>query len=510
MNARQAIQPSNQPAVLSVSFSSSSNRFVAGLSEGFRCFRTDNCLTTNRSSLPSDGGAAIVEALDDRYLAYVGGGRAPAGSPNVVVFWDALLGKEVSRFDFYEPVVGVRLGTRWMVVVLKERAVVFEYQHLWTQALPTPPPDVTAGLGNNPDGGEYEEVLRGPNVVKAIYPTSLNTHALACIKDSMLALPAQSTGQVQLVPLEGGSKRVLRAHNSDLRCLALSSDGSLLASSSVQGTLIRVFNLKTLDQIAEFRRGMDHAIVYGLAFSPGNRWLASTSDKGTLHIFDLRPADSAGPTREHEAKDRTQPRKSQNYATHRLSGTSALDKDSLSAFSGRSSPTSAGTATATGYQGSVQEYYGLRPPPTSASPSRQQAAVSAIQALKASPFAPRMLKDIRSVASAAFYIGNAPPHWQGGPAYSWTVAPNGTRKRVRNPVMLLPSEPSGKPPKGIAAFAPRKEGQERDDATGAVLWVVGGGGDARWEMFELLPVDNGGWALVNRGFRRYLTRQFVD
>ena len=363
MNARQAIQPSIQPAVLSLSFSLSGNRFIAGLSEGFRCFRTDNCLTTNHSSLPSDGGAAIVEALDDRYLAYVGGGRAPAGSPNVVVFWDVSLGKEVSRFDFYEPVIGVRLSTRWMVVVLKERAVVFEYQQLRTRAPPTPPPDATADLGNTSDGGVHEEVLKGPNVVKAVLPTSLNTHALACLQDSVLALPAQSVGQVQLVPLEGGSKRVLRAHNSDLRYLALSPDASLLASSSVQGTLIRVFDLKTLDQIAEFRRGMDHAIVYGLAFSPGNRWLASTSDKGTLHIFDLRPAASAEPTREHEVKDRHQHRKSQNYATHRLSGTSALDRDSQSTFSGRSSPASAGTATATGHQGSVQEYYGS--PPTS-------------------------------------------------------------------------------------------------------------------------------------------------
>jgi len=464
--------------------------------------------------LPKDGGAAIAEALDDRYLAYVGGGRAPAGSSNVVVFWDALLGKEITKFDFHEPVLRVRLNSRWMAVVLMERVVVFEYQQLRPQATATKASDVATSARPHHVDEKVDEPVRGPNTVKAVYPTVPNPHGLACLQDSLLALPAQSTGQVQLVPLPTGSKRVLRVHNSSLSYLTISSDGSLLATSSEQGTLIRVFDIKTLDQVAEFRRGMGHAIIYGLAFSPVNRWLASTSDKGTLHIFDLRPTEPSEATqREKEGQARHQSRRSQNYASHRLSGTSALERDSLSAFSGRSSPASAGTATGAGYQGSVQEYYGLRPPPSSATPTGQQAAMSAMQALKASPFAPRILRDIRSVASIPFYMGNDPLHWQGGQASSWTVAPNGTRKRVRHSVMPLPNDASGKPPKGLVAFAPRKQtgqGGSGTDDEGATLWVIGGGSDARWEMFELLPAEGGGWGLVNRGFRRYLTRQFVE
>ena len=112
MNTRQPIQPSTTPAVLSLSFSPSRTRFAAGLLDGTRIFRTDNCLTTFQPSLPKDGGLGIVEVLDDRYIAFVGGGRAPAASPNIVIFWDCLLDQEVNRFDFYEPVLDVQINSK--------------------------------------------------------------------------------------------------------------------------------------------------------------------------------------------------------------------------------------------------------------------------------------------------------------------------------------------------------------------------------------------------------------
>ena len=130
MNARQPIQPNTTPAVLSVSFSASRNRFVVGLSDGVRVLRSDNCLTTYQPSTtdprsPCVGGNAIAEALDDRYIAFVSGGRKAVGKESAVIFWDCLLEKEVQRLDFSEPVKGVRVSGKWMVVVLRERSVVF-------------------------------------------------------------------------------------------------------------------------------------------------------------------------------------------------------------------------------------------------------------------------------------------------------------------------------------------------------------------------------------------------
>jgi hypothetical protein len=494
---------------------------VAGLSDGLKVFRTDNCLVTHEPQLPVDGAASIAEALDDRYSAFVPKSRtSKLGGPNVVVFWDALLSREVTRIDFHERVLGLRLTSKWMAVILEERTVLFQYQEVPRQSLPPAASDDC----DSDDGTHGPETVVAPNLAHSIFPTGTNTFALACLTNDLLVLPAQSKGQAQLIALKPGSsstKRVLRAHNSSLRCMTVSHDGSLLATTSEQGTLIRVFDVGSQAQLAEFRRGMDHSLIYGLAFSPGNRFVASTSDKGTLHVFDLRPggnAEIAHPTKERDSEQRKH-RKTPSYASHRMSaGMMGLDRDSISGVSvGRSSPspsTAMGGGHGTGYQGSVQEYYGLRPPPVSASPPAREAAVSAMAALKSSPLTPRAFRDIRSVASIPFYTGNDPPHWQGGPAYSWTMAPNGTRKRIKNPILPLPNDPAGRPPKGIVAFA--RVGQDSTDDDGLTLYVVGGGNDARWEKFELLPsvsADSGGvteWVLVNRGFRKYLTRQFPD
>lgn len=54
-----------------------------------------------------------------------------------------------------------------------------------------------------------------------------------------------------------------------------------------QGTLIRVWSTKTNAKVVELRRGADPALIFSLAFNPSGTLLASTSDKGTLHIYDI-------------------------------------------------------------------------------------------------------------------------------------------------------------------------------------------------------------------------------
>jgi hypothetical protein len=479
-----------------------------------------------------DGGIAIAEVLDDRYIAFVSGGRLRNGRESVVVFWDCLLERETARLDFSEPIKGLKLSGKWFVVVLLDRTVVLSYQTLRRDS-------GTRGREQDEEDEpkakhDDNEETRGPNKVHALHQTASNPHALACLRNDILVLPAQSVGQVALIPLPSGSKRVLRAHNSTLRCIGLSPSGTLLATASEQGTLIRVFDTKTLDQIAEFRRGVEKATIFGLAFSDGERWLACTSDKGTVHIFDLRPPppsdEFAVPPRPASGGSKTaQHRKSQSYPTHRLSiNTADSMKDKvnapmslLSSSPGRSSPSTATKTvqTQTPTQiGSIQEYYGLLPPPPPV--HTQPPLTTTLNAFKQSSWAPKVLKDVRSIAHAAFFLGadEEGPYWQGGKGYTWTTDPNGTRRRVRNPIPPLPAEPSGKAPKGVVAFASKDDKVDgRDDDDGAVLYVIGGGlgSEARWECFDLVLTDLvltdlGGWVLVRRGFRRILGKQFVD
>jgi len=51
--------------------------------------------------------------------------------------------------------------------------------------------------------------------------------------------------------------------------------------------LVRIFSTGNCAKLAELRRGVDHASIYSVSFSPSGQLLAVTSDKSTLHIFDV-------------------------------------------------------------------------------------------------------------------------------------------------------------------------------------------------------------------------------
>ena len=56
-----------------------------------------------------------------------------------------------------------------------------------------------------------------------------------------------------------------------------------------------MFSTYNSTKIAELRRGVDPAIIFSLKTSPNGKMLAVTSDKSTLHVFDLPFANQSTP-----------------------------------------------------------------------------------------------------------------------------------------------------------------------------------------------------------------------
>lgn len=57
----------------------------------------------------------------------------------------------------------------------------------------------------------------------------------------------------------------INAHQSEIACVALNQPGSVAASASRKGTLIRLFDTTTRDKLVELRRGTDPATLYWYA-----------------------------------------------------------------------------------------------------------------------------------------------------------------------------------------------------------------------------------------------------
>lgn len=54
----------------------------------------------------------------------------------------------------------------------------------------------------------------------------------------------------------------INAHQSEVGCVALSPPGTLVASASRRGTLIRLFDTQSRARLLELRRGTDPATLY--------------------------------------------------------------------------------------------------------------------------------------------------------------------------------------------------------------------------------------------------------
>lgn len=80
--------------------------------------------------------------------------------------------------------------------------------------------------------------------------------------------------------------------------------------------MIRVYSTATSRLITELRRGIDKATIFSLAISPASCRLAVTSDKATLHVFELPSLSSVS---------QPPPRPSSSLSSHSATGTPSGD-----------------------------------------------------------------------------------------------------------------------------------------------------------------------------------------
>ncbi len=83
-------------------------------------------------------------------------------------------------------------------------------------------------------------------------------------------------------------------HAGEVRCLALSADGKLLATGSDDDMKVRLWNAETLQPVAALAG--NRAFVGCVAISPDGHWLASGSSYGDFLVWDLRTMPPHGST----------------------------------------------------------------------------------------------------------------------------------------------------------------------------------------------------------------------
>jgi len=125
------------------------------------------------------------------------------------------------------------------------------------------------------------DTYENPKGIVAVSPDS---------KVTVLAYPDKTKGYVRVKSYEKSITALINAHESNIACISLNTDGTFLATASNKGTLIRIFKAEDGTFLQEVRRGAEKAEIYSIAFDPLSKFLACSSDRGTIHIFSLENA----------------------------------------------------------------------------------------------------------------------------------------------------------------------------------------------------------------------------
>lgn len=126
-----------------------------------------------------------------------------------------------------------------------------------------------------------------------VFETYQNSNVICCLcshsSNSNLAYLGKKAGHVVIIDLANTEKSAIEimAHEAAVSYMVLSNEGTKIATSSIKGTLIRVFNTENGILMHELRRGANHANIFCINFNKTATKLVVSSDHGTIHVFIL-------------------------------------------------------------------------------------------------------------------------------------------------------------------------------------------------------------------------------
>eukprot|EP01090_Pellita_catalonica_P019131 TRINITY_DN638_c0_g1_i3.p1 TRINITY_DN638_c0_g1~~TRINITY_DN638_c0_g1_i3.p1 ORF type:complete len:397 (-),score=50.79 TRINITY_DN638_c0_g1_i3:369-1559(-) len=211
-------------------------------------------------------GIGIIALLrNSNIVALVGGGVNPQWAPNKLIIWDAAKSLILQTFTFLSAIKKVLFTQNSLIAVLDNTIFV---------------------LGDNSRTLSRIESFR----INGIATVASNSPRLR------LAYPGDAVGSVCVKLGTDKMPMEISAFDEEIACLALSDDGLYLATCSVSGRTVKMWDASSGSLLYEFYRGRNDAKVCHLSFSLCKtednfpRYLACHGDTGTTHVFYIGAA----------------------------------------------------------------------------------------------------------------------------------------------------------------------------------------------------------------------------
>lgn len=305
-----------------INFNQTGTCISMGTSDGFLIF---NCTPFGKFYSEESGGYGIVEMLfSTSLLALVGIGDQPMLSPRRLRIINTKKHSIICEVTFPTKILSVKMNRSRLVAVLKEQIYVYDINNM--KLLHTieisPNPEGLVSLSSQVENN-FLAYPSPPKIINSEIKPNVNTNTLNITSnrsqssdqlfadamaddpnddqeedDSLYKFGNDTNGEMVDTNVKNGDVilydlnslqplMVIEAHKGEIAALAFSFDGTLIATASDKGTIIRVFSTNTGAKLYQFRRGTYPTKIYSLSFSQDNLFLTVTCSTKTVHIFKL-------------------------------------------------------------------------------------------------------------------------------------------------------------------------------------------------------------------------------
>jgi WD40 repeat protein len=233
-------------SILCIRFNSTNTLFAVGNEKSFRIYNINKHYPlVNRKF---EFGVKIIELLDTSNIIGIVGYT----TPTILYIWNEATGSIIGSIDLEKIIVDIKLTKSYVCVIFNDSIKLFRINKLQ----------------------ELKKLEKDPLYTGNIF-----------MSEKYLIYPSNIIGNINLYDINNDKEVIINAHQNNLANFGVS--GNYLSSVSKMGTLIRVFDIETLKLVKEYRRGICNSILYTCCMSNDNKYLLTTGDTGTIHIYNL-------------------------------------------------------------------------------------------------------------------------------------------------------------------------------------------------------------------------------
>ncbi|KAG2222083.1 hypothetical protein INT45_007969 [Circinella minor] len=273
--------------LLFINFNQDFSCISLGSKHGYKIY---NCDPYSKCYSKPDDGTGIVEMLFCTSLvALVGAGEQPTFSPRHLQIINTKRQSTICELTFHTSILAVKMNRRRLIVVLEEQIFVYDISNM--KLLHT--------IDTSPNPGAVCALSPSSENCYIAYPSRSSSTSLFTTSNNQTPQPYYATGDVEIFDaLSLQLVNIVQAHKSPISNITMNAEGTLLATASEKGTVIRVFSIPSANKIYQFRRGSYPAKIYSMSFNLVSSLLCVSSDTETVHIFKLStgvvPANGTG------------------------------------------------------------------------------------------------------------------------------------------------------------------------------------------------------------------------